>query len=250
MVVEPSHYNLPEVSYSQEPEVQPSSLPQFAPGKAIQYEQPPAHPQPAAKPKILGLQRQTFLLVLVLVVVIIAATVGGGVGGSLAVQNARTKASSLGQTTTIISVFPSSSQGSASITDILSTSATSSAPSSSVSVYYPPAPSLVALVNSSCPASGKITVEVLDEFATYSCTEKTDFIGNDITGLVAYTLVQCLEACGQANRVQGGGTCVAVVHSPMLNIQYARFGANCFLKKATAPQRPNDEWNVAILQEE
>lgn len=92
MAVNLSDCNLPEVSYSQEPEVQHSHLPQLAPGKEIlatQHEQGPRPLPPLAKSKILGLERQTFLLVLVLVIVIIAEAIGGGVGGSLAVQNAR-----------------------------------------------------------------------------------------------------------------------------------------------------------------
>jgi len=52
------------------------------------------YPQPVQGPPqertILGLRRTTFLLSAALFIVIIAAAVGGGVGGSMAVQSAKT----------------------------------------------------------------------------------------------------------------------------------------------------------------
>lgn len=50
---------------------------------AIHYE------QSRKKRRIMGLRRQTFLLVIILVLVVIVSAVGGGVGGSVAVQRAK-----------------------------------------------------------------------------------------------------------------------------------------------------------------
>src|SRR5277367_1281684 len=50
---------------------------------------------PVRNPRtICGIQRITFLLLVIIVVLVIAGAVGGGVGGTLAVENARNSAAS------------------------------------------------------------------------------------------------------------------------------------------------------------
>ena len=83
----PHKDQLPQVAYGEGPEV-------FNPHQhqsilEPQHVQPEFVPAPPKKSGILGLPRQTFWLCLILLVVVIAAAVGGGVGGTLAVQNAK-----------------------------------------------------------------------------------------------------------------------------------------------------------------
>jgi hypothetical protein len=75
----------PQMMYSDGPEVFQSYPEQLPPQVAH------SHPatQPEEAPRIFGLRRQTFWLVLILLAVVIVAAVGGGVGGSIAVQNAK-----------------------------------------------------------------------------------------------------------------------------------------------------------------
>lgn len=77
---------LPQTAYGEGPEVD-HRLPQPPPV----LEQVQVLPLPPLVPgaKILGLRRQTFWLGLILLVVVVAAAIGGGVGGSLAVQKAK-----------------------------------------------------------------------------------------------------------------------------------------------------------------
>lgn len=72
---------LPEVAYGEGPEMIHSDPPEFQPGSSSL--------PPSKGPVTLGLRRPTFWLLLVLIAVIIIAAVGGGVGGSLAVQDAK-----------------------------------------------------------------------------------------------------------------------------------------------------------------
>lgn len=54
----------------------------------------------------------------------------------------------------------------------------------------------------------------------------------DLTGMVAYTLQQCVDACSTYNQVAGNTTCRAVVLISFLRSSYfGNKGANCWLKK-------------------
>jgi hypothetical protein len=77
----------PQLAYSEDPELYnpPTRTEPYSKKSGIREE----HTARAEKPRICGLRRATFWLVLLLIFVIIAAAVGGGVGGSIAVQNAK-----------------------------------------------------------------------------------------------------------------------------------------------------------------
>jgi hypothetical protein len=54
----------------------------------------------------------------------------------------------------------------------------------------------------------------------------------DITGMVAYKLQQCVDACSTYNKVANNTTCRAVVLISYLRASYlGNQGANCWLKK-------------------
>lgn len=77
---------LPQTAYGEGPEV--DHRPQQPPPVSEQVQVLPL-PPPVPGAKIVGLRRQTFWVGLILLVVVVAAAVGGGVGGSLAVQEAK-----------------------------------------------------------------------------------------------------------------------------------------------------------------
>ena len=146
---------------------------------------------------------------------------------------------------------PSGSQTSMSPVALLPSSATSSTTSSATqtpeSIYTPRLPADVSRVNSSCPSSGRFTVTVMEQSSEFVCSAQTDFPGNDITGLVAYTLQQCLESCILTNIVQGKNVCVAVAHSEYLSQLYLQYKGNCFLKSSTAGKMANPSWTGVTM---
>lgn len=78
-----------EVAYTPAPEVYESKAPSDTVHQPPYYAVEDVQPSATPKPRVCGLRRPTFVLLLVIAFVVIAASVGGGVGGSLAVQNAR-----------------------------------------------------------------------------------------------------------------------------------------------------------------
>jgi hypothetical protein len=58
----------------------------------------------------------------------------------------------------------------------------------------------------------------------------------DITGFVAYTLQQCIDACSTYNEVMANNTCQAVVLGEGLASDYrVNKGANSWLKNMAGP---------------
>jgi hypothetical protein len=87
------------------------------------------------------------------------------------------------------------------------------------------------LIDKSCPDnlkdwSGK----------AYDCFEGGNVAGQgDITGITAYTMQQCIDACGTWNHVSSL-KCAAVILSENLGFEYGvNFGANCWLKNVSGP---------------
>jgi hypothetical protein len=83
-----------------------------------------------------------------------------------------------------------------------------------------------------CPS----TLQDYDKNA-YSCEDdktipmEAGTVG-DLTGMVAYTLQQCIDACSTYNQVAGSTVCKAAVLISTLSTSYAtNKGANCWLKK-------------------
>jgi hypothetical protein len=91
---------------------------------------------------------------------------------------------------------------------------------------------------------------------TYDCNEQRDFVQNDITGIIAYSLSACIDACTTFNLVNANvdvpGCKAAVLSSNLKNSYNTNKGANCWLKN-TAPDVNRDlsflqEAIVAVLQ--
>ncbi|KAH7074594.1 hypothetical protein BKA63DRAFT_491106 [Paraphoma chrysanthemicola] len=228
----------PQVMYSDGPEVFQSSQDPPAPSYVQTYHGPHAE----ITPRIFGLRRQTFWLVLVLLAVVIAAAVGGGIGGSLAVQNAKSKAYGLAQATAVVSVVPSS----------VHSSATSGSPTSSSAAsdktYTPEVPNNILRVNGTCNSYNRFQVTVDNTVWEFSCNPGTDAGGNDIAGSVAYTLQHCLESCIRTSAINYGQKCVGVVFSENMSFFYQTYRANCFLKTSTTKKTTQAGMMVADLR--
>jgi hypothetical protein len=82
------------------------------------------------------------------------------------------------------------------------------------------------MINNAYPSSlkdwgGKV-------YATYV---GKDILNNDITGIFAYSLQQCIDACSTMNAINNDDNCKAVVLISTLAAQYElNKGANCWLK--------------------
>jgi hypothetical protein len=71
----------------------------------------------------------------------------------------------------------------------------------------------------------------------------------DLTGMVAYTLQQCVDACGTYNQVAGNTTCRAVVLISYLRDSYfGNKGANCWLKKTSGKAVVDTGYTLARLK--
>jgi hypothetical protein len=65
----------------------------------------------------------------------------------------------------------------------------------------------------------------------YAATVGKDIANNDITGIFAYTLQQCIDACSTMNAINKDDGCKAVVLISSLKREYEmNRGANCWLK--------------------
>lgn len=82
----------------------------------------------------------------------------------------------------------------------------------------------------------------------FNCQDHQNMPGNDIVGVIAYTLQACIDACSTVNYLQGDGTCVALVLSRDMKTSYeSNFGANCWLKKTSSALASDDNETVAHL---
>jgi len=181
------------------------------------------HLPPPTPPTILGFRRRNFWILVVVAVVIAAATVGGSVGGSMAV---RTKSEEIAQQAAPTSSSLSVSQ---------SRSASASSTSASASAYIPPAATSIPLIDTSCPS----LLRSWDN-KQYTCTEYRNIQGGDITGISAYSIQQCIDACSTYNSVAGSTKCRAVAIGADLGHAYEiNKGANCWLKESATPLTVN-----------
>jgi hypothetical protein len=63
---------------------------------------------------------------------------------------------------------------------------------------------------------------------TYDCLTDSDISGSNITGIYAYSLQQCVDACSTMNLVKDSITCKAITLDQAAYTAYRdRFGANC-----------------------
>ncbi|KAI8932929.1 hypothetical protein NX059_010400 [Plenodomus lindquistii] len=165
---------------------------------------------------ILGLRSRNFWILVVLAIAFVAIAIGGSVGGTLAVQN----------------------KSSTPTTDPSATSVLA------VDNYTPLPPSAVTSINITCP-------ERLRSYdgGIYDCVEEYNakWVG-DITGVLAYTLQQCVDACTTYNKMQGTGKCTAVVLDRNMAQKYAaNNGATCWLKNMSDPAQSYPNTTMARL---
>ncbi|KAF2827846.1 hypothetical protein CC86DRAFT_465677 [Ophiobolus disseminans] len=196
-------------------------------GKADAYEE---HVPVRATPTILGIRRRNFWILAVIAAVIVAATISGSVGGAMAVRDSGSKADQVVQQTptpTSAQPIPTSSPTGTSAAPASSGSATSSK-------YVPILASAVPLIDISCPSSSSPPLKSFNG-KQYACTENRNIVGNDITGISAYSLQQCIDACSTMN-TRDGKKCAAVTIGPDLAHAYEiNNGANCWLKEKSSP---------------
>lgn len=84
----------------------------------------------------------------------------------------------------------------------------------------------------------------------YNCFASIDirWVG-DITGIYAYTLQQCIDACSTMNEVAGEIRCVAAAIGEDISGDYQlNKGANCWLKSRTDPMATADGIKLAVLR--
>jgi hypothetical protein len=115
---------------------------------------------------------------------------------------------------------------------LVGTSPNLSATSTATSTPIVPRPESVAELDISCPES---LTDYNDK--PYDCVTGTNILmKGDITGFVAYTVQQCIDACSTFNQVAGNTTCKAVVIGKALSTDYkTNKGANCWLKNIAGP---------------
>jgi hypothetical protein len=203
-------------------------------------------PQPLLQRTILGLRRRNFWILVVLAVVVVIAAVGGAVGGSMAVRQSNDEpVLRASPSPSAVSSTPSASVSASQI----STNRTAAA----TQTYLPPAAKDVVWIDTSCPSS---PLRSWDN-GRYACTEDRNIQGGDITGISAYSIQQCIDACSTWNAGEGssGKKCKAVAIGADLEHAYEiNKGANCWLKEAAAPltvYTPGEETKpaaIAVLQ--
>lgn len=130
-------------------------------------------------------------------------------------------------------LFPAVASSSATLPLLPSASSnasiTASADSSPSSTMIAPNPRTVASINVTCPSS-------LKDFKNkdFDCTNDITLEGGepDVTGMIAYNLQQCIDACSTYNELTKNATCVGVVLVSNMAQAYAtNHGANCWLKR-------------------
>lgn len=194
---------------------------------------------------ILGLRKRNFGILVLLALVVVATAVGGSIGGILAVRAKSSPADGAPSTTTSMpheaSSVPPASMG------LPSSTAVSSTAIATESIYVPPAASLVPYVNVTCPKdlvqsfNGKI----------YDCLDDSDVRDKtaDITGISAYSLQQCIDACSTMNIVVKSSKCVAVSVNKWLGEEMQiNSGANCWLKTSKANSFRRTGSTLAMLR--
>ncbi|KAH9869905.1 hypothetical protein J1614_006826 [Plenodomus biglobosus] len=213
--------------------------------------------------QVLGLRQRNFWILIFLALVVLCAAIGGSVGGTLAVQNARSNAildtsSNSNPETSPSPSSPSSSSSSPPTntpatpspptrlpSNTLLPPSTTATPFPSNTPYTPLPATLVPTIDNSC-ASPTLTAF---NGASYACSPDSNFFGADITGIIAYTLQQCVDACSTMNEVAGQRRCVAVALNHDLAAAYRNLkGANCWLKSGVEGGRQPDRGvSVALL---
>ncbi|CZS89596.1 uncharacterized protein RCO7_02513 [Rhynchosporium graminicola] len=190
---------------------------------------------------ICGVRPATFFLSLALVVVTLVAAIGGGVGGTMAVNNAKsanvvnsnaavctsTVFSTASATPTSLDAFPSST---ASGTE---TSPTSSSSTTSSIIMVPTA----GTVFLDCPTIDGTQIQMnLGSPYVFNLVCGRDFPGakNDIVALTVYSVDDCARACASMNRNSGNKICKGAAYKSDLTLNVPVNYGNCWLKNTTS----------------
>jgi hypothetical protein len=216
------------------------------------------HEQPSESRKILGLRPTTFYLLLALIVVVLAAAIAGGVGGSIAVNNAKTSclannpqcaagaASGPGTGST------SSASGSATSTNANGAATTTAATATSKTTAW--GPIVTNLPYSGCPAvNNTIYTSVVGGKYALSCGKDIPFTStSDILAGMTNTFQLCMELCSSWNlngRSPMGGNasvpCRAVAFIPShVNGDGGGAPTDCVLKSSGSGLFVNPSYEV------
>jgi hypothetical protein len=123
-------------------------------------------------------------------------------------------------------------QPSTSAQSLASQSFSTPSSSSASSPYIPPRPTDVSFIDVSCPDP---PVTGWDN-KHYNCTKLSGIQGSDLTGISAYSIQQCIDACSTYNSIAGEDKCKAVVLNRNLKNMYTENkGGNCWLKSDVKP---------------
>ncbi|KAF5021119.1 hypothetical protein F66182_6819 [Fusarium sp. NRRL 66182] len=230
------------------PDAEAARAPEVAPGyhKDGTYYSPPGYQQPPLQPQQqqrlpLGLGVWTFAALVALVTaIVVGAGVGGGLGAALASKSNEECAVATPVATSEPTECPTPNEGNSTAND--------TAP------YVPRPASSVESLELKCPESK-------NEETKYKSNLGYDFrwwcgvnapqgeeadgggIVGDIAPIVAYTIQDCMNACGamiqKDDRFDTGANCRSIVFSKFLQEEMENQGANCWLKNGTKQRGGN-----------
>jgi hypothetical protein len=121
-----------------------------------------------------------------------------------------------------------------------------SSSSASASFYAPLPAASVSEIDVSCPPNLRALNDNNNNYQ-YDCSTDTNILGGDITGMYAYSLQQCIDACSTMNLVRGALICKAVALDRDALAAYRKnHGAICWLENATTPRYAVSRTTVAI----
>ncbi|TGJ82604.1 hypothetical protein E0Z10_g6165 [Xylaria hypoxylon] len=199
---------------------------EVAPQPMKAWGQGPSFSSPAPERTICGVRRATFFLSIALVVVIIAAAVGAGVGGSLAVQNA--KSACISNTTdepTVVTTMVTAAVVTMTVTAAAVT--TRSATSTSGPLVVP-----TGVVKLDCPGlTDDMAISLGTDSWVFTPTCDLDYSGSDFAAVIVYSFHDCLQACAAHNYFSGEDECTAVTFRADQTKNIPTHYGNCWLKK-------------------
>lgn len=100
-------------------------------------------------------------------------------------------------------------------------------------------------MENACPpknAAGQSLVTTWDK-SQYLCEDDTNYKAGDITGIIAYSLQDCADACATFAKFNNGG-CDSFTHDADVARSYQiNNGANCWLKNSRLTGGSNVDYN-------
>ncbi|KAF2650571.1 hypothetical protein K491DRAFT_761625 [Lophiostoma macrostomum CBS 122681] len=93
---------------------------------------------------------------------------------------------------------------------------------------FPPVPSSINRLALACPTDN--TIKTWDN-STFSCASTTNLAAGDVTGIIAYSVKDCADACATASRFLDGGCDAFTLDADLARSYSINNGANCWLKR-------------------